>query len=455
MADESKWMRVFAWIKNELPWAWIVLWLLIPNIVILLMWPIGGPPMKYSLMLFGCIALAAVYLKWALAKRAILALMMVAITVEYVCISFNLPVWGVLNITTLLSEMRPWRVPLYLAGAIIFAVAFTVTLIYAPRVQRFKSARSFIAAILAVFLLGYADKIATTSTQDGYSSVPGEGDPFVSAAWQNGLATPEKSGRHVVIILVEALGLPAGEVERNLHEKAWSRPSWSTRYQVERGAIRYYGSTTFAELRELCGKFGSYGRFDFKAATCLPEIYRNAGYHATGMHNFTSGLFDRWKWYPQLAFDRIEFAPELIAAGARHCGELFPGACDADVPGIIAQRLKAAKRPQFIYWLTLNSHLPVLPEAAVGTRSCRLGPPSWGKEYPEVCRLFTVEALLADAIDKMVMDPDLPPTDFLIVGDHVPPFLQRESRQRFDLNHVPWIMLRAEGHASRSSESVN
>ena len=108
-----------------------------------------------------------------------------------------------------------------------------------------------------------------------------------------------------------------------------------------------------------------------------------------------------------------------------------------------ARDLAAAKRPQFVYWLTLNSHLPVLPDPTLGTEPCTIGPADWREELPEICRLFAVHRALADAIDQLAMDPALPPTDFLIVGDHVPAFFHREHRLRFDPNRVPWFLLRA------------
>ena len=212
---------------------------------------------------------------------------------------------------------------------------------------------------------------------------------------------------------------------------------------MERGYIRYYGSTTNAELRELCGQWGVYSEFDFAGARCLPQIYAAAGYQTRAMHSFTSNLFERASWYPKLGFDRIEFAPELESAGVRGCGGLFPGACDDDVPRLIGERLKAAENPQFVYWLTLNSHLPVLPDPTLGTEPCTIGPADWREELPEICRLFAVHRALADAIDQLAMDPALPPTDFLIVGDHVPAFFHREHRLRFDPNRVPWFLLRA------------
>jgi len=40
---------------------------------------------------------------------------------------------------------------------------------------------------------------------------------------------------------------------------------------------------------------------------------------------------------------------------------------------------------------------------------------------------------------------DFPPTDFLIVGDHMPPFTHQASRLQFDAENVPWVLLRYTG----------
>jgi hypothetical protein len=59
--------------------------------------------------------------------------------------------------------------------------------------------------------------------------------------------------------------------------------------------------------------------------------------------------------------------------------------------------------------------------------------------------MFLLHHQLADAIDRMVMDPALPPADVLIVGDHMPPFATRDQRTRFRPKEVPWIYLHRKG----------
>jgi len=85
----------------------------------------------------------------------------------------------------------------------------------------------------------------------------------------------------------------------------------------------------------------------------------------------------------------------------------------------------------------------VIEDASLGTADCTYGGAALAAESPLLCALFAVHHRLSDAITRMAFDPSLPPTDFLIVGDHMPPFFAREARVRYDPDHVPWILLRA------------
>lgn len=434
-------------IERSVPWRWALYWLLVPNLVIILMWPIGGPSMSNILKLFGFAGLLISQLPWIRVKQMSLLAMMATVMAYYVCLTFNLPIWAIQYLPSFAREVRPWLAPFYLVGGLLFIGLVVFTLRRAPRVQRFPSLLSMLIAFAAIYGVSAIDSAATASTKDSYHAAPAPGEPFHSAVDVAGLDRPGTDGRHVVIIVVEALGRPTAGAEKALFDAAWSRPEWTKRYRVSHGRIPYYGSTTSAELRELCGAWGLYMDFDFAKADCLPQRYRQAGYETTAMHSFTGRFFDRAHWYPKLHFDRLRFDRELIADGARPCEGMFPGACDKDVPAVIARRLKAAARPQMMYWLTLNSHSPVVEDATLGTVNCQLGPRAWSDANPQLCRLFSVHHQLADAIDAMAMDPKLPPTDILIVGDHMPPLFDRDSRMRFDGSHVPWILLRSKSGA--------
>lgn len=434
-------------LARAMPLRWALVWLVIPNLAVILMWPVGGPPMGRYLLGFGALALLASQVPWLLARRLALAAMTLAIAVVYIGLTFNITLYNIEMLLPFLREVRPLRSPEYLLGGAVVLGAAVLAWRHAPRVPRFAGPRGWGLGMLAVLGLANLDNIATASTAGSYHGLPPAGTPFQSATRAAGVDHPSGERRHLVVILVEALGSPASAPERALFEADWNRPEWRARYDVQRGAVPYHGSTTSGELRELCGRWADYRQLDYAAVECLPERYARAGYRTAAWHAFDGSFFERTQWWPKLGFAELGFAGELQAKGARACGGVFPGACDDDVPGLIGARLKAADQPQLVYWVTLNTHLPVLGDAALGTQDCTFGGAALADGPPMLCRLFLLHHRLADAVTRMALDPALPPTDILIVGDHMPPFFQRDARVRFDGDHVPWVLLRAKAGA--------
>jgi phosphoglycerol transferase MdoB-like AlkP superfamily enzyme len=157
-------------------------------------------------------------------------------------------------------------------------------------------------------------------------------------------------------------------------------------------------------------------------------------------------MFQRSTWYPNVGFERTLFSDALVARGARRCAGVFPGACDRDLPRILAGELKAAREPQLLYWLTVNSHMPVAANATTRTERCEAYSASLAADYPMACRLISIYDDVANALAAEMIAEDFPPTDVLLVGDHMPPFFDRWNRSQFDSHHVPWVLLSYKGH---------
>jgi hypothetical protein len=440
--------------RDAFPGRWTVYWLLLPNLAIILMWLVGGVPMTPALSLFGLAALVVAQAPWTWAKRLALAAMIFEISYYYVCALFNLDTTNVAMLPAFVAEVRPLRSPEYLVAAAIFLTAATVSLVRAPRVPRFRTAMSYMLGFGMIFAFVAADYMATRSTRGSYRAMAPEGTPFTSATDETGVVVPSAARHNVVIIVVEALGTPVDVTGRRLFEQAWNRPQWNSRYEVRRGETPYFGATTNGEIRELCGHWSNYDTFDFAKADCLPARYARAGYETSAIHGFAGWFFDREHWYPKAGFQHRTFAPEMAAMGAQTCAGVFSGTCDDAVAPIIASRLKKAGKPQLVYWMTLSTHLPIIADRGSKTDQCRLGSAAWAQANAQVCRLFLLHRRLADAIDAMAMDPALPPTDFLIVGDHMPPFFDRGSRAMFDNAHVPWFYLRARDPGAKAGAPV-
>lgn len=425
------------------PWRWALAWLVVPNLAVILMWPVGGPPMGRYLLGFGLFALLASLLPWPALRRAVLTLLPLAVAVVYVGAVFNITLYNFELLLPFLREVRPFRSPEYLLGGAVVAGAMALGWWLAPRSPRLSGARHWALGLLAVLALTNVDNIATARTAGSYVGLPEAGAPFDSAIRAAGLDQPGRQRHHLLVVLVEALGQPLGPGERALFEADWNRPEWRTRYAVTRGSVPYHGSTTSGELREMCGVWADYRAIDFDKVDCVPERYGRAGYRTEALHGFDGSFFDRSQWWPKLGFAHHAFGQELQAQGARACGGVFPGACDASVPPLLGQRLRSARQPQLLYWVTLNSHLPVLADPALGTENCTFGGTALADAPPMLCRLFLTHHRVSEALTRMALDPRLPPTDILIVGDHMPPFFQRDARERFDGARVPWVLLRA------------
>jgi len=433
--------------KQDFPGAFVLYWLVLPNLAFMLMWAVGGPPMVPLFLRCGLAALVIAQLPWVWFKRLSLAGMAGYSTYYYICTMFNIGASQFDFLWSFLSEVRPLRSPEYVLAAVVLVATIAVAVRRAPHVPRFSSPMSYLLALIVLMAMLAADYTATYSTRGSYRGAPPPGTTFASAVQQTGLDQPNAQQRHLVIVVVEALGVPAMAADRAIFAADWDRQSWQDRYQVSSGVVPFYGSTTRGEMRELCDRWENYDTVGDFASECLPARYRAAGYETHAFHAFDGSLFDRQAWYPQIGFDTATFRTDFMQRGLSHCVGVFAGACDRQIPALIGERLKQADSPQLIYFLTLNTHLPIVANEELGTARCEMGTAQWAEENQQVCRLYQLHHHLADALDKLAMDEQLPPTDFLIVGDHLPPFFTRADRARFDAASVPWILLRYRGQA--------
>ena len=54
---------------SDIPWRWIVFWLVLPNLAVVLLWPFIGVPMQGGLAISGILALLASQLHGAARER--------------------------------------------------------------------------------------------------------------------------------------------------------------------------------------------------------------------------------------------------------------------------------------------------------------------------------------------------------------------------------------------------
>lgn len=418
-------------------------WVILPNICAIAMWPVGGPSAAHGIFASGLLAILFCTVDRVWVRRVGLAICFALSTLLFIASSFNLELTKALSSLVYLSELNIGTSPEYVAAALLIVVALLAGLKFGAHVPRLALPGQKLMALAPIALLVNVDMVATAGTRGSYKSSAPADAPIDSAVLRNQISPKQIAARHLVVIMVESLGTPNNDYDRALYEKAWGNGRWSGRYDVSSGTTTYYGSTTNAELRELCAVWSDYQSYAFGKPDCLPWQFRKAGFDTTAIHSFSGSFFDRQTWYPKLGFERRIFEPELLAMGAAKCGGVFGGVCDTDIPHLIGDRLRqAGSKRQLVYWLTLNSHLPVAADESLHTQTCSTGDAQWDAKRPMLCRVYAIHQKLADAVAAEVMRPDFPDADILIVGDHMPPFFQRDMRTRYDDRHVPWIMLR-------------
>jgi len=250
--------------------------------------------------------------------------------------------------------------------------------------------------------------------------------------------------QHLVIVIVESLGQLEDSAGAPLILGPLLSGDVRRRYTINIGTVQTHGATTSGELRELCGvdtDYRSVGAVD--VTSCIPIQLRSAGFKTVAIHGYSGGFFDRARWYPQIGFEQAWFGDDLARqASLAVCGSTFRGVRDPDAGRFVARQLLDAPKGErrFVYWLTLSSHLPV--DASCGAESgldCRATAET--TRFADVCALLRIQYLVAQSVAEIATDPLLPPTRFIVVGDHPPPFFSRARRSLFAERRVPFVEL--------------
>lgn len=420
---------------------WAICWILLPNLPFLPITLMGGPMRAFEIWVCGIVGLLVRRMNYALRLTIFVALLVWLVT-DFIAAMFNMSITMIVSVAALVLDISPAVSPEYMIGAALL-VATVGLAAWRLRIRGdFQGLHWVVGAFALTVTAGFADFGLAKENATSYSRSAPADAPFSSASLQTDIAALADGKTNVLVVVVEAMGLPREPHLRARLDDIWNRPEFARHFDISHGDTVFYNSTTKGEIRELCQRWDDFKTITTPQPTCLPARLAKRGYQTHAIHSFSPKFFDRDRWYPLIGFQRMTFGAELEAQGAHHCPNVFPGACDRDVPRFIGKELAQAKQPQFTYWLTLNSHLPVVANQELRTENCRQLGPALDGDYPQVCRLFSIWDGTAEALAKMTADPSFPPTHILIVGDHMPPFTHQKSRLLFDPAHVPWVLLR-------------
>lgn len=252
---------------------------------------------------------------------------------------------------------------------------------------------------------------------------------------------------NLVLIVVESWGLFRDPGLAEAVTAPYQDPEIRSEYQVSFGTAPFDGLTVQGEARELCHSHIGFGVMDIsptQARGCLPALFHSRGYQDIAVHGYVGGMFHRNVWYKTIGFDQTWFGPDLAKDGLPHCKGAFPGICDGAIADWIGSTLLpgTAEQPRFIYWVTLNSHLPVSVtegDLPPDTGECSSHPELQGSR--PLCSWFRLISQVHQSVERLALEPQKRPTVFILVGDHAPPFADPHLRQLFSREEVPYVIL--------------
>ena len=232
---------------------------------------------------------------------------------------------------------------------------------------------------------------------------------------------------------------------------SYDQPDLRVRYEVLQGTIPFSGFTVVGESRKLCGKLGTHVLYASKEELrqCLPNRFIALGYHTVAVHGMDGHMFRRLTWYSNVGFQEQWFRDQFRQQGLPDCAGAFNGTCDAAIADWIGRRLETkGPSPNLMYWMTLNSHLPVIvPSPLPAGASCSLTP--FLTQQASLCSWYQLVRNVHESVSRLAMSKLARPTIFVIVGDHAPPFSNPEVRDQFSGAVVPYVILLSRKAASR------
>ena len=258
---------------------------------------------------------------------------------------------------------------------------------------------------------------------------------------------------NVVLILVESWGLALDSHLAGSLTAPYDDPRISRKFQISYGSVPFTGLTLPGEARELCHStlgFGILRASGETARQCMPAYFHARGYESVALHGYVGQMYNRNALYPNLGFDQVWFGPDLRKLGLPNCRGAFPGICDGSIASWIGTSLlnEDHGKPRFIYWVTLNSHLPIPATPDLQDDGVCATQPAL-RNSAALCSWFRLVREVHQAVQQAALGPSARPTVFLLVGDHAPPFGEPQLRGMFSSTQVPYVLLTPFADSSR------
>jgi phosphoglycerol transferase MdoB-like AlkP superfamily enzyme len=248
-----------------------------------------------------------------------------------------------------------------------------------------------------------------------------------------------------LLIVVESFGLIRDSSIRHTFFSTVLSEFQKNGWKGSVGNTPFKGSTTAAEMRELLSLSGDYRFFlnqdKTTAYTSIFDVKLAQGYETIGVHSYTGKMFERDLWWKNIGIRSSYFMEDIIRENRYNLqlnyGTPFTSCQDEDAFDFLQSKV-VGKQKVFGYLLSVNSHLPYAGHFKDATASSAFIRNFDGLTDEGRNQLIQIRSFLSYIAQNLDLGKW---SEVLIVGDHMPPFLNKTDRDFYSAEKVPYLRI--------------
>ena len=249
-----------------------------------------------------------------------------------------------------------------------------------------------------------------------------------------------------MLIIVESFGYIKDSNLRKKMQEGINLLAQKKKLHIKWGISTFAGSTTNAELRELLNCVGNYQYFNNpnhqNDIQSIFQIKNNQDYNTNAIHSYKGDMFERNIWWKNIGVENTYFLEDYLKKNKFFTifnnETPFTSIYDEAMFDFIQTECKNKKK-SFTYILTENSHLPYIGSqnnSIIATSSYFKYNKNWSVQSNEQLKR------IINYIEHVILHNDTSKYNkILIIGDHMPPFLDMKDRDNYDNNFIPYLLL--------------
>jgi hypothetical protein len=251
-----------------------------------------------------------------------------------------------------------------------------------------------------------------------------------------------------LVIIVESWGLMNDSLNQQNLQEFINNKIKNVGFTSKWGITPFEGGTVSAGLKQLVNVKGDYHYYlnhysKNETSQSIFDIKNKQGYQTTGFHSYRGEMFSREIWWPNIGIQKLYFRNNYIldkpTVQSKIYGEApFPSIKDNLMFDYLLKKTSInSSKKQFTYFLTVNSHLPfrVINKQEVNTKDPIL---QYAISEEAKNQLIFIKNLMSYFIENL---PRSNYQKIVIVGDHMPPFINARDRYFYNSKMVPYLYL--------------